>query len=80
MSVSHWGIFPGIFYERQYGQEYGWAVCSYWRELSFDFWASTSPTSEESEAAHAAAQPEAAAATAHVEAAATAEVEAATHA
>ena len=41
MSISHWGIFPGILIVRQYGREYGWAATEVWRELSFDFWAAS---------------------------------------
>lgn len=30
MTVSHWGIFPGMLWERN--------GVTHWRELSFDFW------------------------------------------
>lgn len=34
MSISHWGIFPGVLYGR-YGRR------KKWRALSFDFWCLT---------------------------------------
>lgn len=34
MSISHWGVFPGVLYRRRFG----WITVSSWRPLSFDFW------------------------------------------
>jgi hypothetical protein len=37
VSLSHWGIFPGILYSRHRG----WITITCWRPLSFDFWAAS---------------------------------------
>jgi hypothetical protein len=34
MSLSHWGIFPGVLWHRQFG----WITITHWRPLSFEFW------------------------------------------